>query len=78
MFSNCFSCLGVFVSMQVYKWRHHHSDAPPGDDVDDEMSDEAKVGRFLQQARPPTAVRHSPRQTPSSSELKKRNVKLPP
>ena len=73
----CLSCLGVLVSMEVYKWRHHRPATADSDDQ--EMRDKEKVERFLASGQP--AVRRSPRHTPATSgdsELKKRNVKLPP
>ncbi len=72
------SCVGVFGSMQVYKWRHPQKNnaAPPTHEEDDDEI----VERFLQRAAENSpAVRRSPRNTPvRGSELKKRNVKLPP
>ncbi|XP_023323852.1 phosphatidylserine synthase 1 [Eurytemora carolleeae] len=69
------SVLGVFVSMEVFKWRHNKSEsAPPQDEVaEDEM-----VSRLLNSAGEP-AVRRSPRHA-GKPELKvrKRNVQLPP
>jgi phosphatidylserine synthase 1 len=74
------SCLGVFISMKLYRWRHTKSDkiktndAVPVDDVDhadlpdDAFTEQEIVSRFIETSTPIKAA----------AGARKRSVKLPP
>jgi len=71
------SCCGVFVSMEIYKWKHRAVDKPK------EMTVEDKVNKFLEsqvdeeQEEVPRVARTPPPGSPMKTEVRQRHVKLP-
>lgn len=74
------SCGGVFVSMEIYKWRHQTVEQPT------DMTVEDKVNKFLETSEVDedeeqetfTRVTRTPTHgSPTKEDVRKRNVKLP-